>query len=57
MILLTILLALVIVIGLVSLVSAIVAGAGFVIAFGDVAVFCLIAWLIIKLIRRKKKES
>lgn len=57
MILLTILLALVIVIGLVSLVSAIVAGAGFALAFGDVAVFCLIVWLIIKLIRRKKKES
>lgn len=55
MILFTILLVLTVVFAVITLVSAIIAGAGFFAAFGDIIVFGLIIWLIIKIINRKKK--
>ena len=53
MILFTILLA-VIIAAVIGLVAAIVSGASFIVAFGDVFVFGLIVWLIIKIFKRKK---
>lgn len=40
---------------LVALISALVAGAGFLVVFGDLAVFAVLVWLIVKLFTRKKK--
>lgn len=54
MILFTILLALIGGITVISLIAALVAGAGFIVVFGDLIVFGLIVWLIIKIFRRKK---
>lgn len=55
MILFTILLVLFIIFAVVTLVSAIAAGAGFLIVYGDAIVFGLIIWLIVRIINRKKK--
>lgn len=54
MILFTILLVLSIVFAVITQVSAIVARASFFVVYGDIIVFGLIIWLIIKIIRRKK---
>ena len=54
MILFTILLALIGAITVIGLIAALVAGAGFIAVFGDLIVFSLIVWLIIKIFRRKK---
>lgn len=54
MILFTILLSTVIAIAVITLISAIIAGLGFAAVFGDVIVFGLIVWLIIKIFRKKK---
>lgn len=53
-ILFTILLSTVIAIAVITLISAIIAGLGFAAVFGDVIVFGLIVWLIIKIFRKKK---
>lgn len=54
MILFTILLAAVIIIAVGTLISAIAAGLGFLAVFGDLIVFGLIVWLIVKIFRKKK---
>lgn len=54
MILFTILLAIIIAAAVIGLVVTIVSGASFIVAFGDVFVFGLIVWLIIKIFKRKK---
>lgn len=54
MILFTILLGIITAIAIIAVITAIAAGAGFIAVFGDVIVFGLIIWLIIKIFRRKK---
>lgn len=54
MILFTILLTAIIAIAVIGLVCAIVSGAGFIAVFGDIFVFGLIVWLIVKIFKRKK---
>lgn len=55
MILFTILLSLIIAIAVIALITAIIAGGSFIVVFGDLIVFGLIVWLIIKIFRQKKK--
>lgn len=55
MILFTILLSVIITIAVIGLLAAIIAGGSLIAVFGDVIVFGLIVWLIIKIFRRKKK--
>lgn len=55
MILFTILLTAIITIAVIGLVAASIASAGIIAVFGDLIVFGLIVWLIIKIFRRKKK--
>lgn len=55
MILFTILLATIIAAAVVGLICAVVGGVSFIVAFGDVFVFGLIIYLIVKIINRKKK--
>lgn len=55
MILFTILLITLIAIAIITLVSAIIAGGSLIVVFGDVIVFALLVWLIVKIFRRKKK--
>lgn len=55
MILFIILLSVIIAIAITALIAAIIAGGSLFIVFGDVIVFSLIIWLIIKIFRRKKK--
>ena len=55
MILFTILLSVIITIAIIELIAAIAAGGSLFMVFGDVIVFGLIIWLIIKIFRRKKK--
>lgn len=55
MILFTIILSLIITIAVVALIAAIIAGGSLIMVFGDLIVFGLIVWLIIKIFRRKKK--
>lgn len=55
MILFTIILSLIITIAVVALITAIIAGGSLIMVFGDLIVFGLIVWLIIKIFRRKKK--
>lgn len=55
MILFTIVLAIMIAAVVVGLICAIVGGVSFVMAFGDLFVFGLIVYLIIKAVNRKKK--
>lgn len=57
MITLTILLAAIIVIAVIGLATAIIAGGGLILVFCDVIVFGLIVWFIIKILRRKKKTK
>ena len=54
MILFAILLVTLIVIAAFILISAIAAGCGIITVFGDVIVFALLVWLIVKIFRRKK---
>lgn len=54
MILFMILLAIIIAAAVVGLIAAIVSGVSFIAVFGDMFVFCLIVWLIIKLFKQKK---
>ena len=51
-----ILLSLVVSLAVAALVSAIVAGISFTAVFGDLIVFGLIIWLIIKIFRKKKEK-
>ena len=51
-----ILLSLVVSLAVAALVSAIVAGIGLTAVFGDLIVFGLIIWLIIKIFRKKKEK-
>lgn len=55
MILFTILMLTLIVAGIAALISVIVGGIGFAVAFGDIFVFALIVMAVIKIIRKKKK--
>lgn len=55
MILFTIILSLIITIAVVAPITAIIAGGSLIMVFGDLIVFGLIVWLIIKIFRRKKK--
>lgn len=55
MILFTIMLTVVIAIAVLGLIAAISAGVGLIAVFGDLIMFGLIVWLIIKIFRRKKK--
>lgn len=57
MILFTILLIAIGVIATILLTAAIIAGGSLVAVFGDIIVFCLIVWLIIKIFRRKEKKG
>lgn len=54
MITLTILLTLIIAIAIAVLIGAIISGVGLIAVFGDVIVFGLIVWWVIKILRRKK---
>lgn len=54
MVLFIILLSLLIAIGVITLVAAIIGGASFFVLFGDVIVFGLIMWGLIKVFRKKK---
>ena len=51
-----ILLSLIVALAVAALVSTIVAGIGFTAVFGDLIVFGLIIWLIIKIFRKKKEK-
>ena len=55
MILFTILLSVVIAIAVIALIAAIIAGGSLLAVFGDVIVFSLIVWLIIKIFKKKEK--
>lgn len=55
MIIFTVLLIAAIALAIIGLVFTIVGGASLIVTFGDVIVFGLIIWLIIKIFRRKKK--
>lgn len=55
MILFTILLTVIIAIAVVTAILSIVCAGSFILAFGDLIVFGLIVWLIIKLIKKSKK--
>ena len=55
MILFIILLSVITAIAITALIAAIIAGGSLFVVFGDVIVFGLIIWLIIKIFRRKKK--
>lgn len=57
MILLTILLVTVIAAAVALLISVFIGGIGFALTFGDVLVFALVVWLIVKHFRKKKKEN
>ena len=57
MILFTILLIAIGVIDTILLTAAIIAGGSLVAVFGDIIVFCLIVWLIIKIFRNKEKKE
>lgn len=57
MILFTIVLFTLIVAAVVALVTTVIGGIGFAIAFGDVIVFALVVWLIVKHFRKKKEEN
>lgn len=54
MILFTILLITLIVAAVIALTAAIIAGGSFIAVFGDVIVFVLLIWLIVKIFRREK---
>lgn len=54
MILLTILLTLIVAIAVIGAIVALIATGSFIAAFGDLIVFGLIVWLIIKIFRKKK---
>ena len=56
MILLTIMLIAIIAFAVIGLFAAIVAGGSFLLWFGDIIVFSLIVWGVIKLIKRLKKK-
>ena len=51
-----ILLSLIVALAVAALVSTIVAGIGFTAVFGDLIVFGLTIWLIIKIFRKKKEK-
>ena len=55
MILFTILLSVVIAIAVIALIAAIIAGGSLLTVFGDVIIFGLIVWLIIKIFKKKEK--
>lgn len=55
MILFTILLTIVIAIAVTMLIGIIATGGSILVAFGDVIVFGLIVWLIVKIFRKNKK--
>lgn len=55
MILFTILLATIIAAAVVGLICAIIGGVSFIAAFGDIIVFGLIIYMIVKIINQKKK--
>lgn len=55
MILFTILLTVIIAIAVVTAILSIVCTGSFILAFGDLIVFGLIVWMIIKLIKKSKK--
>lgn len=57
MILLTILLVTVIAAAVALLISVIIGGIGFAVTFGDVLVFALVVWLIVKHFRKKKRGN
>ena len=50
-----IILGVIIAISVIGLVAAIIAGGSLIAIFGDIIVFGLIVWLIIKIFKRKKK--
>lgn len=54
MILFTILLALAIIAAVATIFCAVAAGVSFIAVFGDLIVFGLIVWLIVKIFRKKK---
>ena len=55
MILFTILMSVVIAIVVIALIAAIIAGGSLLAVFGDVIIFGLIVWLIIKIFKKKEK--
>lgn len=55
MILFTILLSVIIAIAVIALISAFIAGGSLVVVFGDVILFGLIVWMIIKIFKKKEK--
>jgi hypothetical protein len=57
MILALILLAILLIIGIVAAFILLVGGAGVIAVFGDVIVFVLIVWLIVKVVKRIKKRK
>lgn len=57
MILFTILLAMIIIFAIAALISAIIGGISLAVAFGDIIVFGLIVWLIVKVFRKKKNKK
>lgn len=57
MILFTILLVTFIVFAIAALISAIIGGISLAVAFGDIIVFGLIVWLIVKIFRKKKNKK
>lgn len=57
MILFTVLVCALVISAVIGLISAIIAGTGFFLAFGDLLVCALLIYLIVKLFTKKKKES
>ena len=55
MILFTILLATLIAVAVITLISAVITGGSLILVFGDIIVFGLIVWLIVKIFNRNKK--
>lgn len=57
MILFTILLVTFIVFAIAALISAIIGGISIAVAFGDIIVFGLIVWMVVKILKRKKNKK
>lgn len=54
MVILTILLAILLVVAIIAVITLLAGGISLFVAFGDIIVFVLIIWLLVKLFRRKR---
>jgi hypothetical protein len=57
MILFLVLLCVIVAAILVGLFSTLIAGAGFLVVFGDLVAFAALIWMIVKLVKKRKKSK